>query len=97
MTQHNEAVREDAARREAERDGYLLEKGTARDEKQREYDGYRLTRADSTTVVFGDEPFPYFATIDDVECYLYEPDARETIKSELRQGRHIFRPEKFNP
>jgi hypothetical protein len=92
-----ESDREDAVRHAAERDGYFLEKGIAHDEQQREYDGYRLIRVDSTSVVFGDEPLSYFPTIDDVECYLSEPDARDTIKSELRQSRHIFRPEKLDP
>ena len=45
-----ESDREDAVRHAAERDGYFLEKGTAHDEQQREYDGYRLIRADSTSL-----------------------------------------------
>ena len=83
--------------RKAEQLGYRMERGTARDRDGREYDGYRLTKADGGQVVVGAEPHPFSATLDDVECLFYYQgtDVGRAITQILGDGYHIFGPDTF--
>jgi hypothetical protein len=63
-------VRENRLRRMAARQGLRLEKSRRRDTRAIDFNGYMLVDVRLNGVVCGGEPFPYSATLDDVEAYL---------------------------
>jgi hypothetical protein len=64
-----EKVRENKLRRMAGRQGLLLRKSRRRDERAIDYEGYMLLDA-MGHAVFGESPFPFSASVDDVEHWL---------------------------
>ena len=65
-----EQMREEQLARLARRKGFDLQKNRCRDPKIPSFGGYLLIDVDSDLVAIGDSPFPYSATLDDVENYL---------------------------
>jgi hypothetical protein len=70
-----EKVRENRARRTAERRGYRLIKSRLRDKEAPGYGGYMLIAAFGNLVMLGGTPHSFSATIEDVEAYLNEAEA----------------------
>ena len=70
-----EKVRENRARRTAERRGYRLIKSRLRDKEAPGYGGYMLIAAFGNLVMLGGTPYSFSATIEDVEAYLNEAEA----------------------
>jgi hypothetical protein len=70
-----EKVRENRARRTAERRGYRLIKSRLRDKEAPGYGGYMLIAAFGNLVMLGGSPYSFSATIEDVEAYLNEAEA----------------------
>jgi hypothetical protein len=54
----------------ADRQGLRLEKSRRRDQRAIDFNGYMLIDIRLNGVVCGGDPFPYSASLDDVEAYL---------------------------
>lgn len=69
MTKQDDKVRENRARRAAERQGLALSKSRRRDARSIGYGGYMLADSHNVTVL-GATPYEFSATMDDVERFL---------------------------
>jgi hypothetical protein len=70
----HDKVRENRLRRMAERQGLRLEKSRLRDPRALGYGGYMLIGVKSNLVMYGDQPYPYGCTLDDIAWYLAPED-----------------------
>jgi hypothetical protein len=66
----NKQIREGNLQRMAQRMGFSLQKNRCRDPKIPSFGGYLLIDLESDLVAVGDSPFPYSASLDDIEEYL---------------------------
>ncbi|KQO69054.1 hypothetical protein ASF22_18550 [Methylobacterium sp. Leaf87] len=66
----SEKVRENRIRRMAERRGMRLEKSKRRDPKAIDFGGYMLIDTAKNFAVVGSDPYPYSASLEDVEGWL---------------------------
>lgn len=66
----NDKVKENRLRRIAERRGMKIEKSRRRDPKAIDFGGYMLIDVSTNAVITGGSPYPYSASIEDVEEYL---------------------------
>ncbi len=76
MSEHamtSDKVRENHARRMAQRQGLVLVKSRRRDPLALDYGGYTLVDAATDAVVAGDGPIPYFLDLDEAEAWLTDP------------------------
>jgi hypothetical protein len=69
MTADNK-VKENRIRRMADRQGLRLEKSRRRDPRAIDYGGFMLVNVRKNFVLRGGEPFPYSATLDEIEACL---------------------------
>ena len=58
----------------AERQGLRLEKSRLRDPRAIGYGGYMLIEVKSNLVMYGDKPYPYCGSLDDMAWYLAPED-----------------------
>ena len=70
-------VRENKARRAAIRQGLELQKSRRRDPRALDYGGYMLVTLDTNAAVMGQSPYPFSATLDEIEDWLENPPDRE--------------------
>lgn len=66
----DEKVRENRARRVAERRGMTLQKSRRRDPKAIDFGGFMLVDTRTNTAVYGSSPFAFSASLEDVEAFL---------------------------
>ena len=70
-------VRENRIRRMAERQGYSVSKSRRRDPRAIDFGGYMLVDIRNNFPVFGGDPYPFSATLDDVEAFLTSDEPRK--------------------
>jgi hypothetical protein len=63
----SEKVRENRLRRMAQRQGLRLLKSRRRDPNARDYGGFALIKPDGNSAEHGFDPWPYSATLDEIE------------------------------
>ena len=63
-------IRENRLRRVAARRGLVLQKSRRRDPQALDFGGYRLVNIYTNAVMLGSDPFPYSASLGEVEEYL---------------------------
>lgn len=51
----------------------IMQKSRRRDDRAVDFGGYMLIDAGSNSVIMGGDPYPYSATIEQVESWLDEP------------------------
>lgn len=66
----SEKVRENRARRQAERLGLRLMKSYRRDPRAYDYNGWMVVNAFTNLVIYGHQPRDYAASLADVEKFL---------------------------
>lgn len=66
----NDKVKENRLRRIAERRGMKIEKSRRRDPKAIDFGGYMLIDVSTNAVITGGSPYPYSASIEDIEEHL---------------------------
>ena len=88
----DEKVRENRARRAAERQGLGLVKSRRRDPKALDYDMYGLTELSTGEALkgVGAPSLRYGLTIDEVEVYLYDSPAAERVVELVDQVREAY-------
>jgi hypothetical protein len=69
----NRRAREQRVRRLAHQQGLRLEKSRIRTPQARGYGGYRLVDVPHNAVAYGGIPYPYCATLDEIERFLRPP------------------------
>lgn len=71
----SDKVRENRLRRMAERQRVIIHKSRTRDHRAADFGGFMLIDGDSNSAILGADPFPYSASLDDIEAWLTRPIA----------------------
>ena len=82
-----ELNRERRARREARRQGFLLQKSRCRTPRATEFGGYLIVDPEYNAVVAGGNPWAYSMGLDDVEGWLWPDSARWSADATGGDGR----------
>lgn len=69
----SDKVRENRLRRMADRQRVVIHKSRTRDPRAVDYGGFMIIDGDSNSVLIGGDPYPYSATLDDIEAWLNRP------------------------
>lgn len=69
----SDKVRENRLRRMAERQRVIVQKSRTRDPRAVDFGGFMLIDGDTNTAILGADPYPYSASLDDVEAWLNRP------------------------
>jgi hypothetical protein len=81
-----EKIRENRLRRIAERRGYGLNKSRRRDPNAIDYGGCMLYDLFTKRVVLGGYPFPYSASLEEIERFFLKATKRKSDRQRARQN-----------